>query len=175
MKDYGKNKESSYLQYCDVNNLYSWVMSKKLPANKFEWIEDTSQVNEDFIKSYNEDSDEGYFLEVGVQYLQKLHELHNDLLCLPERMKIEKVETLVVNVHDKTKYVIHMRNLKQALNQWIMQFFETIQKTLRKHRDIKLVTKERRTNYFVNEAKCHTTKFFTEHLLAIEMKKNIYL
>ena len=62
MKDCGKNKESSYLQYCDVNNLYSWVMSKKLPANKFEWIEDTSQVNEDFIKSYNEEIDEGYFL-----------------------------------------------------------------------------------------------------------------
>ena len=52
-------------------------MSQKLPVNNFEWIKDTSQFNEDFIKNYNEKSDEGYFLEV--QYLEKLHELHNDL------------------------------------------------------------------------------------------------
>ena len=116
MKDYDKNKELSYLQYWDVNNLYGWEMPPKLPVNNFEWIEDTSQLNEDFIKNYNEESDEGYFLEVDVQYLEKLHELHNDLPFLPERMKIEKVEKLVANLHDKTEYVIHIRNLKQALN-----------------------------------------------------------
>ena len=37
MKDYDKNKESSYLKHWDVNNLYGWVMSQKLPVNKFEW------------------------------------------------------------------------------------------------------------------------------------------
>ena len=35
---------------------------------------------------------------------------------LPERMKIEKAEKLVANLHDKTEYVIHIRNLKQAVN-----------------------------------------------------------
>ena len=50
------------------------------------------------------------------KYTKKLHELHNYLLFLPERMKIEKVEKLVANLHDKTEYVIHIRNLKQALN-----------------------------------------------------------
>ena len=69
-------------------------MSQKLPVNNFEWIKDTSQFNEDFIKNYNEESDEGYFLEVDVQYPEKLHELHNDLPFLPERMNIEKVENL---------------------------------------------------------------------------------
>ena len=44
----------------------------------FQWIEDTSQFNEDFIKNYNEEADEGYFLEVDVQYPEKLHQLHND-------------------------------------------------------------------------------------------------
>ena len=33
-------------------------------------------------------------------------------------MKIEKVEKLVANLHDKTEYVMHIRNLKQALNHW---------------------------------------------------------
>ena len=57
-------------------------------------MEDTSQFNEDFIKNYNQETDEGYFIEVDVQYLKKLHELHNDLSFLPERMKIEKIEKI---------------------------------------------------------------------------------
>ena len=74
------------------------------------------RINEDFIKSYNEESDEGYFREIDVQYLEKLHQLNNDLPFLPERVKIEKVEKLVANLHGKTEYVMHIRNLKQALN-----------------------------------------------------------
>ena len=46
-------------------------MSQKLPANGFEWIEDTSQFNKVFIKIYKEEKDEGYFLEVVVQYPKK--------------------------------------------------------------------------------------------------------
>ena len=91
-------------------------MSQKLLVNNFEWVKDTSQFNEDFIKNYNEESNDGYFLEVEVQYLEKLPELHNDLTFLSERMKIEKVEKLVANLDDKTEYVIHIINLKQALN-----------------------------------------------------------
>ena len=91
-------------------------MSQKLSGNKFEWIEETSQFNEDFIKNYNEESDEGYFLEFDVQYPQKLHELHNDLPFLPERKKIKKEEKLVTNLYDKNEYVIHIINLKQPLN-----------------------------------------------------------
>ena len=50
MKDYDKNKESLCIQYWDVNNLYDWEMLQKLPEINFEWIKDTSQFNEDFIK-----------------------------------------------------------------------------------------------------------------------------
>ena len=64
-------------------------MSHKLPVNDFEWTKDTSQFNEDFIKTYNEESDEGYFVEVHVQCLEKLHELHNNLPFLYEIMKTE--------------------------------------------------------------------------------------
>ena len=94
MKTYDRNKESSYVKYWDANNLYGSAMSQKLPANNFEWIKDTSQFNENFTKNYNEESDQGQFLEVDVQCLEKLHELDNDLPFLPERMKIEKVEKL---------------------------------------------------------------------------------
>ena len=76
-------------------------MPQNLPVNKFEWIQNTSQFNEDFIKNYNEESDEGYFLEIDVQYPEKLHEIHNDLPFLTERIKIEKVKKLVTNFHDK--------------------------------------------------------------------------
>ena len=48
--------------------------------------------------------------------MKKLQEVHNDLLFSPERTKIEKVEKLVADLHNKTKYVMHIKNLKQALN-----------------------------------------------------------
>ena len=110
--------------------LYGWATPQKLPINNFEWIQVTSHFNEDFIKNYNEKSDEGYFLEADVQYPKTLNGVHNDLPFLPERMKIEKVEKLVTNLYDKTEYVIHKRNLKQALNhglvlkkaQWVIKF-----------------------------------------------------
>ena len=76
-------------------------MPQNLPVNKFEWNQNTSQFNEDFKKNYNEESDEGYFLEIDVQYPEKLHEIHNDLSFLTERIKIEKVKKLVTNFHDK--------------------------------------------------------------------------
>ena len=53
MKNYNKNIESSYMQYLDANNLYGWAISQKFPVNIFKWAkqEDSSQFNEDFIKT----------------------------------------------------------------------------------------------------------------------------
>ena len=62
------NIESSYLIYLDANNLYGWAISQKLPVNSFKWIEDLSEFNESFIKSHDENSDRGCFLEVDVEY-----------------------------------------------------------------------------------------------------------
>ena len=55
-----------------------------LPVNKFKWIEDTSQFDEDFIQNFNEESNKGYFLEVDIQYPKKLHKFPNDLRFLQE-------------------------------------------------------------------------------------------
>ena len=116
MNDCDESKESWYLKYWDINNLYGWALSQKLPVNNFEWIEDASQFNKDFVKSYNKESDERLFLKADIQYPGKLHELENDLPFLRKRMKIEKFEKLVANLHDNTGYINHVRNLKQALN-----------------------------------------------------------
>ena len=54
-------------------------MLQKLSVNTFKWVKNTSQFNENFMKDYNEESNERYFLEVDVQYVEKLYGLHNDL------------------------------------------------------------------------------------------------
>ena len=51
--------------------------------NNFDWIKDTSQFNDDFIKNYNEESGERYFLDFDVQYPEKLHGFHTDLTFSP--------------------------------------------------------------------------------------------
>ena len=79
MKSYVRNKELSYLQYWDVNNLYGWAMLQKLPIKGFKQEKDTSEFNDNFIKNYKEKIDEGYFFQNDVQYLEKLHEFYNDL------------------------------------------------------------------------------------------------
>ena len=75
-------------------------------------MKDTSKFNGDFIQNCDEESDEGYFLEVDVQYLEKLHKHHNDLLFRRERMKIGKVLKLVADLNNKTECVMHKRNLQ---------------------------------------------------------------
>ena len=109
-----------------VNNFYGWAISQKFLVNDFEWI---TKVNEDLIKNYNEGSDERYFFEADVEYIEKLHGFHNDLPFLPERMKIEKVEKILANLHDKTKYVIQIRNLKQSLNHGLV--FTKVQRVIK--------------------------------------------
>ena len=162
-------------------------MSQKFPVNGFKRVNDLSR--------FNENSDIGYFLEVDVEYPKKLFGSHKDLPFLPERKKLEKVEKLVCSIEDKEKYVIHIRALKQALNNglklkkvhrvikfqqkaWLKSYIDmnaklrkeaknefekdffklmnisvfgkTMEK-VRKHRDIKLVTTEKRRSKLVSE------------------------
>ena len=117
MKNYNKNIESSYIEYLEANNLYGWAMSQKLPVNDLKSVKkELSKFNDDFIKNYDENSIKGYFLGVDIDYLKKLFNLHKDLPFLPESKKGNKVEKLICGIEDKKKYVIHIRTLKQALN-----------------------------------------------------------
>ena len=91
MNNYDKNIESSYLMYLESKNLYGWAMIQKPPVNGFKLAEKLSKFNERFIKSYNENSDIGDFLEVYVDYQKKLFNLHKDLAFLPETKKNRKI------------------------------------------------------------------------------------
>ena len=219
MNNYDENEESSYIQYLDANNLYGWAMSQKLPINNFTWVEDTSKINEDFLKNYYENSKKGYILEVDVKYPKKLHDLHSDLPFLPKRIKIDKCKKLVCDLHNKKKYLVHIKSLKQALNHglklkkvhriiefnqkaWLKPYidmntelrklakdgfekdlfklmnnavFGKTMENIRKHRDIKLVTTDKKRNKLVSEPNYHTMNYISEDLSIIEMNKPIYL
>ena len=69
-------------------------MSQKLPVNNFQWIKDISQFNEDFVKSYNEENDEGYFLEVDVQYLEICIFFIRVYYFYQKELKLQKLKTL---------------------------------------------------------------------------------
>ena len=77
------------------------------------WYNDyLSDFNEEFIKNYDEKSEERFFLEVDIEYPKKLQRSHKELPFLPERGKLEKVVKLVCSIEEKEKYVIHIRALK---------------------------------------------------------------
>ena len=112
MRDrFDPKSESSYLQCLDVNNLYGWAMSQPLPTGGFKWAD----VNPNEISELATRTDKGYLLEVDVSYPKELHNLHNDLPFMCERMEIYGVEKLVPNLRDKKNYVIHIQALNQAL------------------------------------------------------------
>ena len=76
-------------------------LSQKLPVNGFKWVEDFSGFDEGLIRSYNEISKEGYFLEVDIEYTKKKDELNNDLLFLLEKREYSK--RLVANLQDRNE------------------------------------------------------------------------
>ena len=90
MKNYDRNKESSYIQYSDASNLYRWTISQKR--------KNMLKFDEDIIKNYDEDNDKESILEVDVEYPKDLHNLHSDLPFLPQRMNISKCNKLVCNL-----------------------------------------------------------------------------
>ena len=105
------NEDTTYLQYLDANNLYGWAMSQPLATGGFRWVD----VNPNKISELSALEDKGYLLEVDISYPKELHNPHNDLPFMCERMEINRVEKLVPNLRDKKSYVIQIKALDQAL------------------------------------------------------------
>ena len=112
MRDkFDPNKDTTYLQYLDTNNLYGWAMSQPLPTGGFKWVD----VNPNKISELATRTDKGYVLKIDVSYPHELHNPHNDLPFMCERMEINGVEKLVPSLRDKKNYFIHIQALNQAL------------------------------------------------------------
>ena len=115
MDEYDSSKPTKYLQYLDANNLYGWAMSQPLSTGGFRWVKCDGNPNRLFEK-FAAKKDLGYLLEVDVSYPKNLHDLHNNLPFMCTKMRINGVEKLIPNLYYKRKYIVHIRALKQALD-----------------------------------------------------------
>ena len=84
-------------------------MSKPLSTKGFKWV--TKGELDDWKKVSNAKG-HGCILEVDLEYPKKLHKLHNEYLLAPERLMVNKVEKLIPNFNNRTKYVLHYEDLK---------------------------------------------------------------
>ena len=113
---FNRNKLIKYLMYLDANNLYGCAMSLKLPTHGFKWLtsgEMEKLFNNQVVQVWEKTP---CILEVDLEYPENLHDLHNDYPFCPERVECKnRVEKLIPNLRDKTKYVIHYKNLIQCL------------------------------------------------------------
>ena len=114
-RGFNKNKPSKYLMYLDENNLYGCGMSMKLPTHGFKWL--TGGEMEKIYENRHNLNKMPCILEVDLEYPENLHDLHNDYPLCPEKVKCKNgVEKLIPNLRDKTKYVLHYKNLIQCLD-----------------------------------------------------------
>ena len=111
MDSYDDAKPSKYIQYLDANNLYGWAMSEKMPYKDFKWVDIENTSVEEVLSRVLLDEDLGYILEVDLEYPSELHDLHNDYPLAPETMVLNRVNKLTPNLRNKTKYILHHRNL----------------------------------------------------------------
>ena len=128
MRCYGSSKKSKYITYLDANNLYGWAVSQSLPYSGFKWLNQKEICNFS-LNSIRESSSISYILEVDLEYPR---ELHNDYTLAPEKfeisqsmllnycsnianeyeIKVGSVNKLVPYLDNKSKYVVHYRNLQ---------------------------------------------------------------
>ena len=143
MTSFDKQQPSTYLMYLDANNLYGLAMSKYLPYKNFKWCRTTFSTSD--ILNYDETSDTGYILDVDLEYPSELHDLHSDYPLAPELMSVssdvlsdeskkiyksyrpksthipdEHEQKLILNLNDKSNYVIHINNLKYYLEKGLV-------------------------------------------------------
>ena len=137
---YDSSKESKFITYLDVNNLYDGAMILYLTYGGFEWLS-KKEINDFCVSatlwnSISENSSVGYMLEVDLEYPSELHDFRNDYPLAPEKLEISQnmlskycsdivdeygikiggVNKLVPNLGNKSKYVVHYRNLQLYLS-----------------------------------------------------------
>ncbi len=112
------NGKSSFLMYFDVNNLYGHAMSQSMPYKDFEWCNNEEiKYLQDNILSTKKTDETGFILEVDLEYPSCLHDKHSDFPFCAEKKKPPKgkCEKLLTTLENKSNYIIHSQNLKQAI------------------------------------------------------------
>ena len=146
---YNKNELNKYLMYLDANNLYGSAMTEKLPIHSFKWLssgEMEKLFNNRVVQIWEKTP---CILEVDLEYPENLHDLHNDYPFCPERIECKNgVEKLIPNLRNKTKYVIHYKNLIQCLKAGL--------KLKKIHRGIKFIESEWMKPYIEMNANLRT-------------------
>ena len=116
-----------------MNNLHGCAMSQYLPINNFKWVKNINKI-EERLMSIKKNSSTGYILELDLEYLKELYDIHNDYPLAQEKINIQKewlsnclkianelnitigsVKKLVPNLMNKNNYMIHYRNVQQCL------------------------------------------------------------
>ena len=188
-------------------------MVQNLSKDRLSWkkAEDfTPEKIDELVKKYMR----GYLLVVNVEHLKELHENHNQLPFLAERMKIGRGE-IIINLKDKKGYVVHINALNQALKHrlklkkihWVIEFqkskwmmayimlntrlrkdaknefkkdffklmnnsvFGKTMENIRNHKDIKLVTSDKKYLKYVMKPNFKGGHPYSKHLFAVEIGK----
>ena len=89
-------------------------MINNLPTHGFKWKKEEVFTPEKIDKLVKKDKRK-YLLGIDVEYPKELHEYHNELPFLVEKIKIVREETLLPNLKDKKGYLVHIKTLNQAL------------------------------------------------------------
>ncbi len=138
--DYDESKPTSYILPLDVNNLYGRSMMDPLPTHGFGWVP-LNEHNELDWSKIADDAPVGFLVECDIAVPHDLHDFLGDFPPLPEKFKIltvmlspyskkfqlktnskgeeyvsyHEATKLLLTLHDKKKYILHYRNLKQCL------------------------------------------------------------
>ena len=117
-----------------------------MTGNGFKWVKTLSTFDEPFIKSYNENSGKGFILKANVEY-----------------------PYIDMNTNLRTEAIIDFeKDFFKLMNNTV---FGKTMENVWKHRDLKLVKTDEKRNQLASEPNYYTTKYFSENLIAIEMKK----
>ena len=127
LEGYNPDEPNAYLVYLDCNNLYGASMSEPLPYDDFEFLSDAEISRLDYL-NVPDNSPIGFILEIDLSYPDHLHDLHNDYPLAAESVLITEdmlspfcrsfnqkhldSKKLVPNLRNKTKYMVHYRNLR---------------------------------------------------------------
>ena len=112
INDYDPNKPSTFISYLDRNNLDGWEMGEYFLYEGFKWLKNVDEFD---VMSINEKSPVGYFLEVDLEYSDKLHELHNDYPLAPEKLVVSSNMLSQYCKGIANKYEIKVRDVKKLI------------------------------------------------------------